>query len=100
MARYDFIAVYLLANRRNGALYCGVTSDLPKRLELHKLGKGSTFTAEYGCKALVWFERYFDMHLAIRHEKRIKRWKRRWKIDLIEESNPDWKDLSMDVVVH
>ncbi|MEM7661278.1 MAG: GIY-YIG nuclease family protein [Pseudomonadota bacterium] len=99
MARYDFIAVYLLANRKHGALYCGVTSDLPNRLALHRLGKGSAFTAKYGCNRLVWFERYVDMPSAIRHEKRIKRWPRSWKIDLFATSNPDWRDVSMDVLV-
>ena len=100
MARYDFIAVYIIANRKNGTLYTGVTSDLPKRMSLHKIGRGSDFAAEHECNKLVWFQRYTEMHPAIRHEKRIKRWKRQWKIDLIEESNPDWKDLSMDVLVY
>ena len=100
MARYDFIAVYILTNRKQGALYTGVSSDLPKRLEPHRLGKGSAFTARYNCKTLVWFERYFDLPLAIQHEKRIKRWRRQWKIDLIEQSNPDWRDMAMDALVY
>lgn len=97
MARYDFIAVYILANRKQGALYTGVTSDLPKRMELHKLGRGSAFAARYGCTQLIWFERYTEMHPAIRHEKRIKQWRRQWKIDLIERSNPDWDDQSQNL---
>ena len=100
MARYDFIAVYILANRKHGAIYTGVSSDLPKRVELHRLGKGSKFTAEHKIHTLVWFQRYTEMHPAIRHEKRIKRWNRQWKIDLIEESNPDWFDVSMDALVY
>ena len=100
MARYDFIAVYILTNRKNGALYTGVTSDLPNRMELHKLGRGSEFAAKYECRKLVWFQRYTEMHPAIRHEKRIKRWNRQWKIDLFEASNPDWRDLSVDILVY
>ena len=100
LARYDFIAVYIIANCKQGALYTGVTSNLAKRMELHKLGRGSEFASEYGCDRLVWFERYAEMLPAIRHEKRIKRGKRQWKIDLIEESNPDWDDLSRDVLIY
>ena len=100
MPRYDFIAVYMLANRKKGTLYTGVTSDLPNRIGLHKIGRGSEFAAKYGCKTLVWFHRYTDMHPAIRHEKRLKKWNRQWKIDLIEKSNPDWRALSMDVLVY
>ena len=100
MARYDFIAVYILANRKQGALYTGVTSDLPNRIGLHKIGRGSEFAAKYECNRLVWFERYTEMAPAIRHEKRIKRWNRQWKIDLIEKSNPDWRDISIDVFVY
>ena len=93
MARFDFIAVYMLANRRNGTLYTGSTADLIARMEQHKAGKGSVFTAKYGCDRLVWFERHEEMRPALDRERRIKSWPRRWKIDLIEAANPDWDDL-------
>lgn len=97
MSRYRFIAVYILTNRKQGALYTGVTSDLPSRMVLHKVRRGSEFAAEYGCDLLIWFQRYPEMHSAIRHEKRIKRWKRQWKIDLVKEANPDWHDLTAEL---
>lgn len=100
MPRYHFIAVYIIANRKQGALYTGVTSDLPSRMALHKIGRGSAFAAEYGCDRLIWFMRYPEMRPAIQHEKRIKRWKRQWKIELIEEANPDWRDLSAELSVY
>ena len=95
MARYDFIAVYLLANRKNGTLYVGSTSDLLTRMGQHKSGQGSQFTGKYAVDRLVWFERFSEMAPALRAERRMKEWKRQWKIDLIEESNPDWKDLTI-----
>ena len=97
MAQYECIAVYILANRKNGTLYTGVTSDLVRRMDQHKSGAGSAFAAKYGCKTLVWFERFNDINDAIHREKRIKEWKRQWKINLIEESNPDWFDRTMDI---
>lgn len=100
MARYDFIAAYLLANRKLGTLYAGVTFDLIARMEAHKLGLGSAFADTYGCDRLVWFARYPDMRPAIQHEKRIKRWKRAWKVELIEAANPDWKDLTGELSVY
>ena len=93
MPRFDFIAAYMLANRKNGALYAGATADLAARMELHKAGRGSRFTAKYGCDRLVWFERFDEMAPAIACEKRLKRWPRRRKIDLIESINPHWDDL-------
>ena len=95
MAKYDFIAVYLLANRKNGTLYIGSTSDLITRMGQHKSGQGSIFTRKYGVDRLVWFERFPEMEPALRAERRMKEWKRHWKIDLIEKSNPDWKDLTV-----
>ena len=95
MARYDFIAVYIVANRKQGTIYTGVTSDLWARLGQHKSGKGSLFTGKYGCDRLVWCEQHQDMASALGRERRIKTWKRQWKIDLIEMANPDWDDLTM-----
>ncbi len=95
MARYDFIAVYLLANRKNGTLYVGSTSDLMNRMAQHQSGNGSVFTRKYGVTQLVWFERFPEMAPALAAERRMKEWERQWKIDLIEKSNPDWKDLTI-----
>lgn len=86
-------AVYMMANRRNGAIYVGVTSDLSRRVWQHKQGKGSAFTSRYGCKLLVWFELHSTMEQAILREKQIKGGSRRKKIRLIEEINPIWLDL-------
>lgn len=97
MARFDFIATYMLANRKQSAIYTGASSDLFQRLEQHKLGKGSLFTAKYGCTRLVWYEVHETITGAIHREKRIKTWKRQWKIDLIEETNPHWDDLVLSL---
>ena len=97
VGRYAFIAVYILANRKNGTLYIGVTSNLRTRMQAHKLGTGADFPAKYGCDRLVYYERFENMGEAIGREKRLKAWKRQWKIELIESINPDWKDLSGDL---
>jgi putative endonuclease len=81
--------VYLLANKRNGTLYVGVTSDLIKRVYEHKNNLGSGFTQKYDVHSLVYFEVADDIHSAIRREKQIKKWNRAWKIELIEKNNPD-----------
>ena len=86
-------AVYILASRRNGTLYTGVTSNLPQRIWQHKNGDGSDFTKKYAVHMLVYFEVHEDMENAITREKRIKKWNRAWKLRLIEETNPDWNDL-------
>ena len=86
-------AVYILASRRNGTLYIGVTSDLPKRAWEHREGVVEGFTKEYGVKTLVWFEMHENAESAIIREKRLKKWNRAWKLRLIEEGNPEWKDL-------
>ena len=86
--------VYLLASRRNGTLYAGVTSDLMGRIHKHREGLLPGFTRDYGVKRLVWFEPHATMEDAIVREKRIKKWNRAWKLELIEESNPDWRDLA------
>ena len=85
--------VYLLASQRNGTLYAGVTSDLIKRVWEHKSDLVDGFTKKYGVHTLVWFEMHESMDSAITREKSIKGWKRRWKLELIEASNPDWQDL-------
>jgi len=92
--RYPFIAVYITASGRNGTLYIGVTSNLWARVWEHKNGKYKGFAAKYGCTRLVWFERHPFMKAAIQREKSLKRYERKWKLDLIEAENPDWRDLS------
>ena len=90
-------AVYIMANRRNGALYTGVTSDLVQRIWQHKEGK-TGFTGRYGCKLLVWYEIHEEMESAILREKQIKAGSRRKKLALIEGMNPDWADLYESIV--
>jgi len=85
--------VYLLASRRYGTLYVGVTSDLLRRVYEHKSKAVPGFTAKYGVDRLVWFECHDDPSSAITREKEIKKWRRDWKISLIEGDNPDWLDL-------
>ena len=85
--------VYIMANRKNGAIYLGVTSDLVKRVWEHREGVIGGFTKRYGCKLLVWFEVYDDLQEARLRELRMKEWNRAWKIRLIEERNLDWDDL-------
>jgi len=85
--------VYILASKRNGTLYVGVTSDLVKRVWQHRNNVVEGFTSRYGVHRLVYFEMYDDMEQAILREKRIKKWNRAWKIELIERHNPEWKDL-------
>ena len=90
------IAVYIMASGRNGTLYTGVTSELGVRVQQHKLGVLDGFSKRYGCKTLVWFEAHGSMLEAIAREKQIKRWRRTWKLALIEADNPEWRDLSED----
>lgn len=90
--------VYILASRRNGALYIGVTSDLYKRLWQHKNDLIDGFSKKYNVKNLVYFEMYNNALEAIKREKRLKKWNRSWKIELIEKENPSWKDLSEEFV--
>jgi putative endonuclease len=85
--------VYILASRRNGTLYVGVTSDLVKRVWQHKHDLVAGFTSRYHVHLLVWYEVHSSMGSAIRREKAIKKWKRCWKIELIEQENPEWRDL-------
>jgi putative endonuclease len=85
--------VYILASDRNGTVYVGVTSDLAKRIWEHKNDLVPGFTNRYGVHDLVWYELHDSMESAIAREKAIKAWKRYWKIELIEKSNPEWRDL-------
>ena len=84
---------YLLASKKGGTLYCGVTSDLPRRVWEHRSEATGGFTARYGVKRLVWYEEFPWIIDAIAREKAIKTWPRAWKISLIEEQNPEWRDL-------
>ncbi|MEX0700494.1 MAG: GIY-YIG nuclease family protein [Planctomycetales bacterium] len=86
-------AVYILASKRNGTLYIGVTSDLVARIRQHKNDVAEGFTKKYGVHSLVYFELHGDMEAAIVREKRLKKWNRAWKLRLIEEKNPNWDDL-------
>ena len=85
--------VYLMASKRNGTLYLGVTSNLVERVSAHKEGRGSSFVQKYNVTTLVWFEEHALIVNAIQRETSLKRWPRKWKLALIEERNPDWKDL-------
>lgn len=85
--------VYIITNKRNGTLYIGVTSDLRKRIFEHKNGIFEGFSKKYGLNFLVWYEGHDDISEAILREKQIKKWERNWKLRIIEEMNPDWKDL-------
>lgn len=86
-------AVYILASERNGTLYIGVTSDLVKRVWAHKNNLVEGFTKRYNVHHLVWYELHESMNSSIEREKKMKEWKRAWKIKLIEENNPNWNDL-------
>ena len=86
-------AVYILASKRNGTLYIGVTSDLQKRTWEHKSDFVEGFTKKYGIHRLVYYELHQDMSSAITREKQLKKWNRAWKLELIEGQNPDWIDL-------
>ena len=94
VGKHPQIAVYIMASARNGTLYTGVTSKLGLRVEQHKLGTFGGFSKQHGCRALVWFETHSTMPEAIAREKQIKRWRRDWKLTLIETGNPEWRDLS------
>jgi putative endonuclease len=91
-------AVYILASKRNGTLYIGVTSDLTKRVWEHKNDLVEGFTKRYGVHRLVWYELHESMESAIKREKSIKEWKRVWKLELIESANPDWEDLYYTII--
>ena len=85
--------VYILASRRNGTLYIGVTNDLARRLEEHRHGEASSFTRKHGVHTLIYFETFSEVDPAIARETRLKKYKREWKINLIEQVNLGWRDL-------
>lgn len=90
--------VYILASKRHGTLYIGVTNDLIRRVDEHRRGLTPGFTKRYGVKRLVYFEETNDVTIAIWREKCLKKWYRKWKVRLIEEDNPTWRDLYDDLL--
>ncbi|HLK24312.1 MAG TPA: GIY-YIG nuclease family protein [Caulobacteraceae bacterium] len=93
VARDAAIAVYMMSNRMHGTLYIGVTSQLLRRVYQHREGLIEGFTKKYALKRLVWYREHRSMMAAIHDEKRLKKYKREWKVNLIERDNPDWSDL-------
>ncbi|MGV8839626.1 MAG: GIY-YIG nuclease family protein [Bauldia sp.] len=89
--------VYILASRKHGMLYVGMTDDLSNRLFQHRADLTPGFTTKYGIKTLVWFEAHETRESAFFRERRIKKWKRAWKIELIEAANPEWDDLAAHI---
>jgi putative endonuclease len=89
--------VYILSSKRNGTLYIGVTNDLERRLYEHKNNLLEGFTNKYNVHHLVYYEDVTDVHAALQREKQLKRWTRKWKLDLIEKDNPEWRDLAKDL---
>ena len=98
MPREHHYYVYLLASRPHGTLYCGVTNDLHRRMLEHRESKVAGFTQKYAVHRLVWFEEHGDIEEAIAREKAIKKWRRAWKIKLIETDNPMWDDLATAIL--
>ena len=90
--------VYILASKKNGTLYLGVTNDIARRIYEHKNNLVDGFTKKYSVHCLVYFEVCEDVRVAIQREKNIKKWRRRWKIELIEKNNPNWRDLYFEVI--
>ena len=90
--------IYILSSCRNGTLYIGVTSDLIKRIWQHKEGFVAGFTKRYNIKNLVYYEQHQTAYDAISREKLLKEWQRKWKLELIEKHNPDWRDLYNDII--
>jgi putative endonuclease len=91
--------VDILASEPYGVLYIGVTSNLVKRVWEHREGVTEGFTKQYGVKQLVWFEVHSEILEAIKREKQLKRWNRHWKVNLIQETNPDWRDLFDEIAM-
>lgn len=89
--------VYMVSNKKDGVIYTGVSSSLAQRMHKHKNGTFPGFTAKYNADKLIWFEQCPTAEAAITREKQIKKWNRAWKIELIEKSNPDWRDLYADI---
>ncbi|HET55300.1 MAG TPA: GIY-YIG nuclease family protein [Ignavibacteria bacterium] len=90
--------LYIMTNKKYGTLYTGVTNDLVRRVSEHKQGVIKGFTKKYNLKMLVYYEIYNDIKEAIKREKAIKKWNRKWKIELIEKMNPDWNDLYNEII--
>jgi putative endonuclease len=91
--------IYILASRRNGTLYVGMTDDLAKRTWMHKNGVLAGFTKDHGVKILVWYEVHESRESAFQRERQIKKWNRVWKLELIEKMNPAWRDLYDDILL-
>ena len=89
--------VYILASRRNGTLYVGMTDDLVRRVWMHKEGVSPGFTKEYSVTLLVWYEVHESRESAFTRERQIKKWKRSWKLEMIEKTNPSWRDLFEEI---
>ena len=96
MPREKIGFVYILTNKSNRSLYTGVTADLENRIYEHKSGMGSVYTKKYKCTKLIYFEQFPDIISAIEREKQLKHWKRQWKIELIQQNNPNFLDLAED----
>jgi len=94
-----YFYVYIMASKRNGTLYIGMTSNLPKRVTQHRQKVAEGFTNKYDVHKLVWYERHEEARSAIEKEKQLKRWKRIWKLRLIEETNPEWNDLYKGILL-
>jgi putative endonuclease len=90
--------IYILASKKNGTLFTGSTNNLFGRIQAHREGRGSAFTEKYDVTRLVWYEEHELVTTAIQRVTSIKRWKRSWKLALIEANNPEWKDLFMDML--
>lgn len=90
--------VYMLASKRNGTLYTGMTEELGKRVVRHKDRRANEFTAKYDVLKLVYYEKYKSQKEAIKREKQVKKWRRQWKIKLIEKQNPEWDDLFSELI--
>ena len=95
----DRYYVYILASQRNGTLYVGVTNDLARRISEHKSGVVDGFTRDYGVNQLVYFEEHASILEAREREYKMKRWRRAWKLELIEKLNPDWRDLADEIPI-
>ena len=90
--------IYIMTNKRNGTIYIGVTSDLPNRVWQHKNDSIKGFTKKYSLHTLVYFEQHDDIKSAIEREKQLKKWKRKWKLELIEKQNSNWNDLYENII--
>ena len=97
MREEKHLAVYIIANKRNGTIYIGVTSALWNRIAAHKSKTLPGFSSKYGITLLVWYEHHHTMEMAIRREKQLKKWNRKWKLGVIEKMNPQWRDLHEEI---